>query len=121
MSKVTTISQRTLTVISMMMYPDKSKPFHLFTDSSNFTWSSVLMQTNNVPQMETPSVPFKRKEGNIDTGKHDECKGKDRPPFYTFFENETLKAIAYHSVSFQGSQLNWSALGRKQQLFSKRF
>ena len=58
--------------------------------------------------METPSVPFKRKERNIDTGKHDECNGKDRPP-YAFFENEPLKAIAYHSGSFQGSQLNWSA------------
>ena len=92
----------------MMIYPDKSKPFHLFMDSSNFTWSSVLMQTDDVPQMETPSAAFKRKEGNIDTGKHDECNDKDRPP-YTFFENEPLKAIAYHSGSFQGSQLNWSA------------
>ena len=25
------------------------------------------------------------------------------------FENEPLKAIVYHSISFQGSQLNWSA------------
>ena len=65
----------------MMIYPDKSKPFNLFTD--NFTWSSVLMQTDDVPQIETPSAPFKRKEGNMDTGEHDECNGKDRLP-YTF-------------------------------------
>ena len=49
-------------------------------DSSNFTWSSVLMQTDDVLQMGTPSAPFKRKEGNIDTGEHDKCNGKDRPP-----------------------------------------
>ena len=92
----------------MMIYPDKSKLFHLFTDSSNFTWSSVLMQVDDAPQMETPSAPFKRKEGNIDTSEHDKCNGKDRPS-YAFFENEPLKAIVYHSGSFQGSQLNWSA------------
>ena len=68
----------------MIIYPDRSKPFHLFTDSYNFTWSSVLMQTDDVLQMETPSAPFKRKEGNIDTGKHDECNGKDRPPLCIF-------------------------------------
>ena len=68
----------------MMIYPDKSKLFHLFMDSSNFTWSSVLMQTDDVLQMETPSALFKRKEGNIDTDKHDECNGKDRPPLCIF-------------------------------------
>ena len=92
----------------MMIYPDKSKPFHLFTDSSNFTWSSVLMQTEGVLQMETSSAPFKRKEGKIDTSEHDKCNDKDKPP-YAFFKNEPLKAIVYHSGSFQGSQLNWSA------------
>ena len=30
-------------------------------------------------------------------------------PPYAFFENKPLKATAYHSGSFQGSQLNWSA------------
>ena len=29
-------------------------------------------------------------------------------PPYTFFENKPLKDTAYHSGSFQGSQLNWS-------------
>ena len=98
----------------MMIYPDKSKPFHLFTDSSNFTWSSVLMQTDESSEIGTPSAPSKRKEGNIDTGKHDECSreehdsNKDRSP-YAFFDNKLLKAIVYHSGHFQGSQLNWSA------------
>ena len=98
----------------MMIYPDKSKPFHLSTDSSNFTWSSVLMQTVESSEIGTPSGPSKRKEGNIDTGKDEECSreehdsNKDRPP-YTFFDNKPLKAIAYHSGSFQGSQLNGSA------------
>ena len=93
----------------MMIYPDKSKLFHLFTDSSNFTWSSVLMQTDDLSQIGTPSAPSKRKEGNIDTGEHDECNdehdsSKDRPP-YAFFDNKPVKAIVYHSGSFQGSQL----------------
>ena len=66
------------------------------------------MCTEGVLQMETSSASFKRKGGNIDTSEHDKCNGKDRPP-YTFFENEPLKAIVYHSGSFQGSQLNWSA------------
>ena len=92
----------------MMIYPDKSKPFHLFTDSSKFTWSSVLMQTESMLEMETSSVPFKRKEGSIDTSEYDKYNHKDRPP-HAFFENEPLKAIVYHSGSFQGSQLNWSA------------
>ena len=79
----------------MMIYPDKSKPFHLFTDSSHFTWSSVLMQTDDLSQIGTLSAPPKRKEGNIDTGKHDECNSdehdsnKDRPP-YAFFDNKSL-------------------------------
>ena len=68
----------------MMIYPDKSKPFHLFMDSSNFTWSSVLMQTDDLSQIGTPSAPSKRKEGNIDTGEHDECGSKDRPPLRIF-------------------------------------
>ena len=38
----------------IMVYPDKSKPFHLFTDASNFTWSAVLMQTEDLPKVDTP-------------------------------------------------------------------
>ena len=87
----------------MMIYPDKSKPFHLFVDSSNFTWSSVLMQTEDTLEMETPSAPSKRKEEG-----YDKSNNKDRCP-YAFFENKPLKAIVYHSSSFQGLQLNWSA------------
>ena len=80
----------------MMIYPDKSKPFHLFMDSSNFTWSSVLMQTEDTPEMATPSAPSKRKEED-----YDKAINKDRPP-YAFFENKPLKVIVYHSGSFQG-------------------
>ena len=66
------------------------------------------MQTESILEMETSSASFKRKKGNIDTSKYDQYNHKDRPP-YTFFENEPLKAIVYHSGSFQGSQLNWCA------------
>ena len=61
----------------MMLYPDKLKPFHFFTDSSNFTWSSVLMQTDSILEIETSVVPLKRKEEDIDKSDH-----KDRPPMH---------------------------------------
>ena len=32
----------------ILIYPDKNKVFHLFSDTSNFTWSVVLMQTSNI-------------------------------------------------------------------------
>ena len=71
------------------------------------------MQTDESSEIVTPSGPSKRKEGNRDTGigTYEECSkeegdsNKDRPP-YTFFDNKPLKPIAYHSGSFQGSQLN---------------
>ena len=34
---------------AVMVYPDKSKIFHLFTNTSNYTWSSVLMQVCDDP------------------------------------------------------------------------
>ena len=86
----------------IMVYPDKSKPFHLFTDASNFTWSAVLMQTDDSAEIETPSSYSKEREGRMDT------YDKKQPP-YAFFENKPLRAIVYHSGSFQGSQLAWSA------------
>ena len=108
----------------MMIYPDKSKPFHLFMDSSNFMWSLVLMQTDESSEIETPFSRSNRKEGNIDTGQHEECcreehdSNKDRPP-YGFFDNKPLKAIAYHSGSFQGSQLNWSVFVKEAAVIFK--
>ena len=63
----------------MMIYLDKSKPFHLFTDSSNFTWSSVLMQTDSILEMETSFVPLKRKEEDTDKSDH-----KERHPLHIF-------------------------------------
>ena len=97
------LAKENLQTAPIMIYPDKSKPFHLFTDSSNFTWSSVLMQTEDTPEMETPSTPLEKREENSDKQSQ-----KERPP-PTFFENKPLKAIVYHSGSFQGLQLNWSA------------
>ena len=90
------LAKEQLQAYPMMTYPDKSKPFHLFMDSSNFMWSSVLMQTDESSEIETPSGPSKRKEENMDTGKHEECdreehdRNNDRPP-YAFFDNKPLK------------------------------
>ena len=85
----------------IMVYPDKSKPFHLFTDASNYTWSAVLMQTDDTV-IDTPRCFVKEGKGNLDNS--------DKPlPPYAFFDNKPLRAIVYHSGSFQGSQISWSA------------
>ena len=94
------LAKKHLEAKPIMIYPDKSKSFHLFTDASNYTWSAVLMQTD---EMEVDTQFSDPKEGK---GK---CKsGKILPP-YAFFENKPLRAIVYHSGSFQGSQISWSA------------
>ena len=88
-----------------MIYPDKSKPFHLFTDTSNYTWSTALMQMDdNTPEIVTSLSSSETKGGDPSP---QQIK-KDKPP-YTFFEGKLLKAIVYHSGSFQDSQLAWSA------------
>ena len=89
----------------IMIYPDKSKPFHLFTDASNYTWLAVLMQTvDDTPDIENLGSFVKEGEGSA-TGS---TQQKNRPP-YAFFNGQPLKPIVYHSGSFQGSQLAWSA------------
>ena len=63
------------------------------------------MQTeDNTPEMVTPPSSSGKK-GEDPSPQQME---KDKPP-YAFFKDEPLKAIAYHSGSFQGSQLAWSA------------
>ena len=93
------LAKKHLESAPIMVYPDKSKPFHLFTDASNYTWSAVLMQTDDEAEVDTSSIHSKDGKGNAD---------KTQPP-YTFFENKPLWAIEYHSGSFQGSQVSWSA------------
>ena len=89
----------------LMIYPDKSKPFHLFTDASNYTWSAVLMQTvDDTLDIENPVSSSKEREG----GTIQNTQQKNRPP-YAFFDGKPLKPIVYHSGSFQGSQIAWSA------------
>ena len=89
----------------IMIYPDKSKSFHLFTDASNYTWLAVLMQTvDDTPDIENPGSLVKEGEGST-TGS---TQQKNRPP-YAFFNGQPLKPIVYHSGSFQGSQIAWSA------------
>ena len=92
----------------IMVYPDKSKLLHLFTDAYNFMWLAVLMQTDDAVEVETPSLHPKEREGNRDTPEK-KSQQKLQPP-YAFFENKPLRAIVYHSGSFQGSQLAWSGL-----------
>ena len=46
----------------VMIYPDKSKVFHLFTDASNYKWSSALMQ---VIDEGNPAPPSEKREGKV--------------------------------------------------------
>ena len=88
----------------VMIYPDKSKPFHLFTKASNYTWSAALMQTDDTtPDMVTPCSASEKKGEDPSP----QPMTKDKPP-YAFFKGKPLKAIVYHSDSFQISQLAWS-------------
>ena len=90
----------------ILIYPDKSKLFHLFTDASAHTWSAVLMQTDG-PELQSGTFPETREGEDSQITQTDTQTDKDRPP-YAFFKGSPLKAIVYHSGSFQGSQLNWS-------------
>ena len=99
------LAKKHLESAPVMIYPDKSKPFHLFTDASNHTWSAALMQMDDTAtEMETPLSSSEKKGEDQQI----EQNGKDKPP-YAFFDGKLLKAIVYHSGSLQGSQLAWSA------------
>ena len=99
------LAKKHLESAAVMIYPDKSKPFHLFTDASNQTWSAALMQMDDTtPEMETPLSSSEKKGEDQQI----EQNGKDKPP-HAFFDGKLLKAIVYHSGSFQGSQLAWLA------------
>ena len=61
--KVLELAKMHLQQSPVMMYPDKSKIFHLFTDASNYTWSSALMQVSEKPvwiDIENPTSPQKK-------------------------------------------------------------
>ena len=62
----------------LMIYPNKSKVFHLFTDSSNYTWSSSLMQVIDEGNPVPP--PEKREEKVLSSS----LPTKKQPP-PTFF------------------------------------
>ena len=89
----------------VMIYPDKSKPFHLFTDASNYTWSAALMQMDdNNPEMVTPPSPSGKKGEDpspqqMEKDPSPQQMEKDKPP-YAFFKGEPLKAIVYLSPVF---------------------
>ena len=102
-----TLAKKHLESAPVMIYPDKSQVFHLFSDASNYMWSAILMQTENAPEVQTGIASSEKKgEFNDHSSKYDKSD-KERPP-YTFFEGKPLKAIVYHSGSFQGLQLNWA-------------
>ena len=65
----------------VMVYPDKSKIFHLFTDTSNYMWSSALMQVSDdpLPNSNPPSSDSpERREGKTT------LKQKKQPPLRFF-------------------------------------
>ena len=99
----------------VMVYPDKSKMFHLFTDALNYTWLSALMQVSDdpLPLSNPPSLDFpERREGKST------LKQKKRP-LYVFFEGKPLRAIVFHSGSFSWTQQNWSAFVKESMAIFK--
>ena len=71
----------------VMVYPDKSKIFHLFTDMSNYTWSSVLMQVSDDPLPSgnpSSSDSPERREGKAT------LKWRKQPPTFFFNPYEQL-------------------------------
>ena len=91
----------------VMIYPDKSKVYRLFTDASNYTWSSALMQVSDKPTFVdegNPAPPPEKREGKVSSP----LPTKKQPP-YIFFEGKPLHPTVFHSGSFAGSAVNWSA------------
>ena len=57
------LAKKHLESAPVMIYPDKSKPFHLFTDASNYMWSAALMQMDdNTPEMVTSLSSSEKRE-----------------------------------------------------------
>ena len=81
MPKSLDLAKKHLRSAPVMIYPDKSKPFHLFTDASNHTWSAALMQTDDTAlKMETPLSSSEKKGEDQQI----EQNGKDKPPSCSF-------------------------------------
>ena len=89
----------------VMVYPDKSKVFHLFMDVSQHTWSSALMQTLE-DSIVTPPHAVSLKEGKGSEHTPGKQKKHEKQPPYIFFNGKLLQAIVFHSGSFSGSQIN---------------
>ena len=96
----------------VMIYPNKSKVFHLFTDASNYTWSSALMQ---VIDERNPAPPPEKREQKVLSFS---LPTKKQPP-YVFFEGKPLHPIVFHSGSFAGSAVNWSAFTKEAAVIFK--
>ena len=75
------LAKEVLTKPLVLIYLDPNEKYHLFTDTSNYTWSAALTQER---ERETP-------------------KGKERH----------LLPIAFHSGTFQGSEVNWAAFQKE--------
>ena len=78
------LAQKQLESAPILIYPDKSKPFHLFTDASKYTWSSVLMQTvDDTPEIGNQRSVVKEREGSmVESSQNttDDTQWKHRPP-----------------------------------------
>ena len=70
-----------LTSPTILVYPDPNEKYHLFMDTSNFTWSVALTQERVIQTL----------------------KGKE----------SKFLPIAFHSGTFQGSEVNWAAFQKE--------
>ena len=77
-----TLAKKHLESAPVMIYPDKV--FHFFSDTSNYMWSAVLMQTENAPEVQTDIASSEKKgEDNDHSSKYDKSD-KERPPLRIF-------------------------------------
>ncbi len=99
----------------ILIYPDPTKPYILFTDASKVAWGAVLMQEKedvSPTAMVTtlPQLPDAKTTNPKDLlcAAQEICAARDRAKV-----EHHLHPITFCSEQFQGSQLNWAALTKE--------
>ena len=93
----------------ILIYPDPTKPYVLFTDASKVAWGAVLMQEKeDIPPAAVvaalPNKPDAEPQTLVQLAQA-VCSIRDKNK-----AERQLHPITFCSEQFQGSQLNWAAL-----------
>ncbi len=99
----------------ILIYPDPTKPYVLFTDASKVAWGTVLMQEKEDVSPAAVVAALHRLPDARTTGPKDLlcaaqeiCTIRDKAK-----AEHHLHPITFCSEQFQGSQLNWAALTKE--------